>query len=143
MPGFENNLLKDDGGLRPANQNHPRPPPTQPCLIRPPQHSSPSPYTSVMVCVICPPHLSSSPPHIIVSQFLSSGAVGLFFPITEAQSSGIMAPSCSKERAAPLCRLNSRSLGSRRAGRPGGGKFFFFSRAAVGERRTGPGFAHD
>lgn len=63
-----------------------------------------------MVCVICPPHLSSSPPHIIVSQFLSSGAVGLF-PITEAQSSSrIMAPSCSEQRAAPRCHLNSRTV---------------------------------
>lgn len=40
--------------------------------------------------------LSSSPPHIIVCQFLSSGDVGPF-PITETQRSGIMAPSCREE----------------------------------------------
>lgn len=68
-----------------------------------------------MVCVICPLHLSSSPPHIIVRQFLSSGDVGPF-PITEATKERDNGPQLygaerrqrqGRSGATPLCCLNS------------------------------------
>lgn len=69
-----------------------------------------------MVCVIHPPHLSSLPPYIIVIQFLSSAAAGLF-PITEAvqQDNG---PQLQRGARLPSLLFElSHSSGSRRAGR--------------------------
>lgn len=63
----------------------------QTCLIRPP-----SPTLCGGLCNLPTMCLSSSPPNIIVCQFLSSGDVGPF-PITETQMSRIMAPSCREE----------------------------------------------